>query len=66
MLQRLYFVESLQKTLVHKNTCTKNKFSMGFYYVHSYKKNTEKKEQLQTNVKYIIHSFNNIICAYFK
>ena len=30
-LQRLYFVESLQKTLVHKNTYTKNKFSMGVY-----------------------------------
>ena len=31
MLQRLYFVESLQKTLVHKKTYTKNKFSMGVY-----------------------------------
>ena len=30
-LQRLYFVDSLQKSLVHKNTCTKNKFSMGVY-----------------------------------
>ena len=36
-LQRLYFVESLQKTLVHKNTYTKNKFSMGVYLIHTTK-----------------------------
>ena len=37
LLQRLYFVESLQKTLVDKNTYTKNKFSMEVYYIHTTK-----------------------------